>query len=352
MTAAVTRSVAGATLRRQISRLAAVPLVLIAALAATASPAAAVSDPAPRDPFASSSYWNAPIPSTAPLAADSASRVAGLVQQVQTYGSWINASQWSTPVYSVPGSQATVPVTVDYGTSMYTNWMDALNLSQQLSAVPIPANAQPSPDSDHHLIIWQPSTDTEWEMWLVSKTTTPAGATVWHCGWGARITSVSQSPGTVPHPFGATASGIPLLGGLMTANEIASARWGDASITHALALAVPLTEGWGQFVWPANRTDGKTASAPWTLEGTRFRLDPNLNVNALGLPPLARAMALAAQRYGIVVRDTSGSVAFYAEQPSDVGLYDYNWGSGLNPAQLLANFPWASLQVVAPPPGA
>jgi hypothetical protein len=333
--------------RRQISRLAALPLVLMLMLTGTASPAAAApSDPAPYDPFSPSSVWNAPIPNNAPLVSNSSTLVASLVQQVQTYGAWINSRQWSTPVYSVPAKQHTVSVTVDHATAMYTNATDAANLAQQLSAVPIPPNAQPAPGTDHHMIIWQPSTNTEWEMWLVSRVTTSTGATEWHAGWGARIQNVSLSSGIAPYPFGATASGVSELGGLMTANEIT-----NASITHALALAVPDTAGWGQFVWPANRTDGRSVASDAIIEGTRFRLDPTLNVYSLGLPPVAQAMALAAQRYGIVLRDTAGAVVFYAEQPSDVGLYDYNWGNGLDPAQLLAHFPWSSLQAVAPPTG-
>lgn len=316
---------------------AAVAICLLGICATSACSASAQSDPAPVNPFASTSYWNAAIPSTAALSADSSSRVAGLVQQVHTYGSWINSRRWSSPVYSVSGQQHTVSVTVD------ASGPDATDLSQQLSAVPIPSGANPSPDSDHHLIIWQPATDTEWELWRAYKFTTWSGATEWHAGWGARIEQASQSSGTLPYPFGATASGISLLGGELTANEI-----GTASINHALALAVPDTDGWGQFVWPADRTDGISQASDRVMEGTRFRLDPKLDVYALGLPPIARAMALAAQRYGIVVRDRAGAVTFYAEQPSDVGLYDYSWGNGMDPAQLLARFPWSSLQVVAP----
>lgn len=332
---------------RQISLLTAVPLVLVLMLTGTASPAAAAtSDPAPHDPFSPSSVWNAPIPNNAPLVSNSSTLVANLVQQVQTYGAWINSRKYSTPVYSVPANQPTVSVTIDHATAMYANATDAANLAQQLSAVPIPPNAQPAPGTDHHMVIWQPSTNTEWEMWLVSQETTSTGATRWHAGWGARIQNVSLSSGIAPHPFGATASGVSELGGLMTANEITG-----ASITHALALTIPNAYGWGRFVWPANRTDGRSTDSATPMEGTRFRLDPKLNVYSLGLPPVAQAMALAAQRYGIVLRDTGGAVVFYAEQPSDVGLYDYHWGNGLDPAQMLAHFPWSRLQAIAPPTG-
>jgi hypothetical protein len=61
-------------------------------------------------------------------------------------------------------------------------------------------------------------------------------------------------------------------------------------------------------------------------------------------------MALAAQRYGIVVRDRSGSVSFYGEDPGQYATNPYpTIFAGKTPAQLLANFPWAKLQVTAPP---
>jgi hypothetical protein len=302
-------------------------------------------DPAPQNPFSPTSVWNAPIASNAPLSANSSMYVANLVRQVNIYGTWINSQQYSTPVYQVAINQPRVSVYIDHS-AMYTNAADAAVLALEMSRVPIPPNAQPAAGSDHHMIIWQPSTDTEWELWLAKRVVGMTGVQ-WHAGWGARIDHVSQSSGIAPYPYGATASGVSELGGLITANEIS-----NAQINHALAMAIPEAEGWGQYVWPANRTDGRSAATDAIPEGTRFRLDPTLNVDSLGLPPVTRAIALAAQRYGIVMRDTAGAVVFYAEAPSDVGLTDYSWGQGLDPAQLLSHFPWSRLQVVAVPPNA
>jgi hypothetical protein len=329
-------------------RLVAVLLLTVFVLIGTASPRASasgpISDPAPQDPFSPSSVWNAPIPSDTPLAANSLALVATLQREVLTYGPWINSSAWSTPVYQVPANQPTVAVTVDPAAAMW-NADGAASLASQLSAVPIPPYAQPAAGTDRHLVIWQPSTDTEWEMWLTRQVIGLNGLE-WHASWGARIQNVSQSSGIAPYPFGATASGVSELGGLITADEIA-----HAQINHALAMALPETEGWGVFVWPANRTDGRSPLPDAIPQGTRFRLDPTVNVDSLPLTPVVRAIALAAQRYGIVVRDTAGAVDFYAEDPKDVGQLSYDWGYGLNPAQALANFPWGRLQVVAVPAG-
>ena len=66
------------------------------------------------------------------------------------------------------------------------------------------------------------------------------------------------------------------------------------------------------------------------------------------MPPLVRMMAVAAQRYGILVRDVSGTVAFIAQDPTGTGSDPYTNGffEGKYPSQLLASFPWSHLQVL------
>lgn len=320
------------------SRFVAVLAALLGALMAGCSPVLAeIADPAPQRPFAPASVWNARLAADAPLAPSSPALVADLARQVRSAGPWINSSQWSVPVYQVPAGQPRVQVKIDVPSAMFTNMADAVSLYHALDAVPIPPEARPAPGTDRHLVIWQPSTDTMWELWIARRLDGQ-----WHAAWGSRIDDVSESDGIAPAPFGATATGLPLVGGLMTRDEIR-----DREIPHALALALPDTAA-GRFVWPANRTDGASLAADAIPAGTRFRLDPQLDIDSLGLPPVTRAMAVAAQRYGIVVRDHAGSVAFYAEDTFQFGKgHDYG---GLDPAQLLARFPWSRLQVVAPGP--
>jgi hypothetical protein len=324
--------------RCRMSALAAIAGTLAAALTATAAPRP-MPDPAPQRPFSATSVWNAAVPAKAPLADNSEAMVADLGRQVRGAGAWINSWQWSTPVYQVPSGQATVAVRLDTPSSMYTNAADAAELTRQLAAVPIPLTAQPAAGTDHHLVIWQPSTDTMWELWLARLVQTAQGP-VWHAAWGSRIDGASASTGINAYPFGATASGLPMVGGLMTRDEVT-----NRSIPHALALAIPETAA-HRFVWPANRTDGNSSSPDVLPEGAHLRLDPTVDVDALGLPPLARAMAVAAQRYGIIVRDRAGAVAFYAEDTGPLGMVQ-DFG-GLTPAALLARFPWNRLQVLEP----
>lgn len=61
-------------------------------------------------------------------------------------------------------------------------------------------------------------------------------------------------------------------------------------------------------------------------------------------------MARAAQRYGIVVRDQSGVVVFYGEDPTPTGSNPYAGSAGYfggeYPHRLLARFPWEQLKAL------
>ena len=161
--------------------------------------------------------------------------------------------------------------------------------------------------------------------------------------WGALVGHVSTSDGVNPAPFGASASGLALFGGLVRIHELESGQ-----IDHAIGIAIPQPES-GVFVPPATRTDGRYDGPDAIPEGTRFRLDPNLDVNSLHLPPVTRMFAVAAQRYGLIVRDTAGNVVIYGEDPIPTGSNPYpQLFGGLTPDQIMRAFPWDRLQAISP----
>ncbi len=98
------------------------------------------------------------------LAPDSARVVAHLdsfanSSLTEGIGPWINTTDYSTPIYTVPANQPTKRVYLDnYDPS----------LSQALAAVPVPSNARPAAGSDAQMTIYQPATDTLWEMWAMT----------------------------------------------------------------------------------------------------------------------------------------------------------------------------------------
>src|SRR6185437_8158383 len=148
---------------------------------------------------------------------------------------------------------------------------------------------------DEHMTVWQPSTDKLWEFWKMHL-----ASDGWHARWGGEMDNVSTSPGYFTHSgitndWGASATSLPLLGGLVTEADLQR-----GYINHALAISLVQTEQ-NCWSWPAQRTDGATAASAGVSpipEGTRFRLDPAIDVASLNLPPLTRMLAQAAQTYG------------------------------------------------------
>jgi hypothetical protein len=161
------------------------------------------------------------------------------------------------------------------------------------------------------------------------------------------MTAVSTNPGYftgAQSSWGATATSLPLIGGLMTIDEVRRGR-----IDHALALAIPQPKA-RELSWPAQRTDGSSYAADAIPEGARFRLDPALDLDSLRRPRLVRLMAEAAQRYGIVLRDKAGAVVFDGEGSTPPGSDPCRGSAGFfdgqYPNRLLERFPWDRLQAI------
>ena len=289
--------------------------------------------PWPGNPFSPSSVWNQPLPADAPLDPNSQAYVNEVVRQVDGDGPWLNTTSYSTPVYVVPFSQPTQQVTLDsYGP----------DLQQEFDAVPIPAGAVAASGTDKHMVVWQPSTDRMWEFWVMHQTTNG-----WHAKWGGEMDALSSNAGYFTHVgqsqnWGATGTGLPLLGGLVT---LADLRRGY--IDHALAISLVETAR-AYWSWPAQRTDGGSFTSGITAvpEGTRFRLDPSVDIANLHLPKIDEMLAQAAQKYGIIVRDKSGAVAFYGQDPISI---PNPWPAAFAnkyPNQVLRQFPWSYLEAL------
>ncbi len=287
--------------------------------------------------FGSHSFWNTPVAGE-PLDPQSNEITGELLREVSDSFQTpphptINTTAYSTPVYTVPREQSRTRVSLALPPGY------APHLESRFADVPMPAGARPATGSDGHMVVWQPSTDTLWEFFGMR-----IERGQWVASWGGRLDGASRGPGHYEPPvanLGATATGLSLAGGLITTAELQRGR-----IDHALAVAVPNARR-GYRVEPAQRSDGSSDSPTAVPEGARFRLDPQLDIDALRLAPAVHAMAVAAQRYGIVVRDQSSVVAFYAEDPHPTGFDPYpSLFGGLAPWDLLRSFPWRHLQLV------
>jgi hypothetical protein len=242
-------------------------------------------------------------------------------------------------VYTVPADQAKVPVTLD--TSGAGSADELAQVFKQ--GVPIPRGAKAASGSDQHMVVWQPDTDTMWEFWHAQQVNG-----TWHARWGGRMTHVSTNAGYFSNPsdWGATATSLSLLGGLIGIRELESGH-----IDHALALALPHTAA-DVVAFPAQRTDGDIQAPGAIPEGTRFRINPHVNIASLHLPPIDRILAEAVQRYGMIVRDKAGAVALFAQDPTPLGHNPYYGAHGLfddiSPANIMRYFPWKYVQAVKP----
>jgi hypothetical protein len=324
--------------------------------AAIAAPPAAVTTlmPAPQLPseeaperfFSPSSFWNRPISAAAAVEPDSPATIASLahtieVEEAGKTGPAINTVEWSVPIYTVPAGQPEVSVTLD---APYA----AAPLRQAFAAVPLPPAAEPARGRDHHLVVWQPSTDRLWEFWRLEHT-----ASGWQAEWGGAMQHVSEASGVygpdswpgATSMWGASASSLSIAGGLITFTDLERGR-----IEHALAISLPAARA-GVFDAPAARSDGESNEPTALPEGAHLRLDPSLDLAAMHLPRLTLMLAEAAQRYGIYVRDVAGNVAFNAQDPIG-GTNPYLGASGYfegsYPRALLTSFPWGRLEYLAP----
>ncbi|MEZ0491252.1 DUF4124 domain-containing protein [Kineococcus sp. TBRC 1896] len=292
--------------------------------------------------FGKSSVWKTDV-SSAPVAANSPALVANLAGQVQKYygAAAFNVNSFGTSIYTVGASQSRVDVIWDNCQRKNYTPSGLLGEGGQFTQVPIPDDAVPAAGTDNHLAIYSPSSDQLWEFWKAKKVDGK-----WQACWGGRIDGVSTSRGHFDGYWGASATGLPVSAGAVLVKDAQA-----GVIDHALSLQVVNAAIYTNFSWPAQRSDGQDKSPDAIPEGTRFRLDPSVDVDSLKLTPIARMVAKAAQQYGFIVTDKGGAVAITAESPSAVKA-----STGVNPWKSLmkgkpsysifANFPWDKMQAL------
>ena len=241
----------------------------------------------------------------------------------------------SMPIYSVPADQPDATISLQAGCQPEF-------LSEMGTSVPIPPYAVLSSSSDSPLVIYQPSTGTDWELWQVTR----QSSTSYTACWGGKL-QFSTSDGVFPKGFSLSASGISYLATTITEADVQS-----GSINHAIALTIPPCDS---YVYPA--TDGDCPGvAGQPNEGQWFRLSSSVNCAGYDDTPFEEMVCKALQTYGMVVLDQGGAVMLEAEQTAD---WAASGNSGTDPItaswegqqeyQVVANLPWQDLQVVDPP---
>ena len=265
------------------------------------------------------------------LNANSAEYVGDVVNDYETEFGSVGVN--SMPVYTVPADEPEATISVSPNCTNFT--------SDTGTEVPIPSYASLNGSSDSPLVVFQPSTDSAWELWQLTRDS----STSYSACWGGKLDTATTN-GVFPDPYGLSATGISYLATIVTEEDVAS-----GTIDHAIAVSLPRCN---HSVYPAARTDcGSDPGQPG--EGQWFRFPPSLPMPS-GLNPFAQMVFKAIQAYGMVVTDQSGGVEMEDEQQSD-WTAEGNTGpnpiatswDGLEGYQVVAGLPWSSLQAVDPP---
>lgn len=211
--------------------------------------------------------------------------------------------------------------------------------------VPVPRGAVAANGSDGQMTVYDPAADQVWDFWQMRRN---AGTGRWEACWGGRLDNVSKTIRPVyPAPYGASASGLVIAGGVITADDVRR-----NEINHAMNLGIIDVSRWDTHSWPANRSDGTQPPGTAIMEGQRLRLDPTLDLTRYNLTPFGRLVAEAAQRYGFIVTDRSGAVGVATEsgapEKARTGVNPWPVLLGGEAYDALKGFPWDRVQVLPP----
>lgn len=257
--------------------------------------------------FAPDSPFYRPLPDDTPVADDSDALIASLHQQSIDYfgrpgapNVTLNVDNYTAPLYVTGSDDPKQDIRPWNCQGKEPGWDAAFG--ETLRGLHVPPGLEPDGSSDGNVSVYNPDTGEVVELWQTRWA--PDG--VLEACWGGVIEDASQSLGSFPVPYGASAGGLALWGYTIRHQELL-----DARIDHVVGIGIPLVKR-GVISWPAVRTDGRVDGAELAM-GQMMRLPADLDLDSLNLSPTARTVAQAAQDYGIIVTDTSGAVAFYGE---------------------------------------
>ncbi len=226
--------------------------------------------------FAPDNVWNVRVDAR-PVAGNSATLIASIGAGRAFHMDFGSYAGYGIPYQVVDSATPRRPVTFD----------DADE--SDAGPYPIPDAPLVGGGSDRHLLAVDRDTCRLYELYGVRQTT--GGA--WRAGSGAQWDLGSNAL----RPAGwtsADAAGLPILPGLVRYDEVAS-----GAILHALRFTVPRTRK--GYVYPARHFASSSTSTSLPPMGLRVRLRADADLS--GLSPQARTIAIALQRYGMILAD-------------------------------------------------
>jgi hypothetical protein len=250
-------------------------------------------------PYSDASPFNRRLPASPPIAADSDAVVGHIADwgpptpKLQARGADYAPDHMHPWYLSRPSDpEFTIHCVADYGRPCRLEGMK----------LRIPDAAQPANAEDHHMSVIDQATNWEYDFWQVRSK--PQGGGRLDVSWGGR-TRIG-TPDATGLGGGGTAAGFAHLAGIIRAPEVEA-----LDIPHALFMVVRCDSG--KVVFPADGY-GTPCSYYGEADGTAPAMGQHLylamsdeQIDALGAPPLQRAVLRAMARYGLFVGDTGGN---------------------------------------------
>lgn len=241
--------------------------------------------------------------------------------------------------------------TYEYAHSVY--WVDASTGRHHVTCAPpwggscpiashmpvaVPSSVDPPPGTDASIIIIDPARRTADEFWQWDEACRCASY-----GW-----RLSLDGDGIAWDGGGSGAGVGFLAGLVLESEIAG-----GYIPHALSFSSDSTCPPSDYRYPARKSDGKSSGHGCIPEGARIQLDPDLDLDRLGLSPGERTIARALQEFGAFNIDAGGAgVALYFEKSPEATSGD-RVGRAYEDAGIDSDYhridglPWDRLRVLA-----
>lgn len=277
-------------------------------------------------PYAPDSFVNTPIGPDPTLDPNSAAMVS---KAILPYAGGANLNISDTWAYPIAYA--------DNPSVRYTVQCLLYGCSAELDPFPIPRGAVPNTGSDGHLVIIDPNTNTELDMWQADYA---ASSDSWSAGsrYVTSTTGIGAMCAAGQRCGGAVAAGFAELAGVLRPEEIA-----QGYIDHALVFTTPYTRS-GFIACPATHTDGAYDDPAAIPEGARIQLDPSFDVDAQPWPAWEKTIARTLQTYGAYLVDTGGSLSIRGEANLVRG-YDAWDLAGVTSAGL-SSLPWSRMRVL------
>ncbi len=250
--------------------------VAVAGIAAATGAAAAPLSSAPNCPvFPATNVWNRRVDGL-PKAANSAAMIRAIGLDTGLHPDFGSYLGYGIPYNVVSAGQAKVRVRFQYASE------------SDRVGYPIPAHPKIEGGSDRHLLIVDRDACRLYELYAARHTSS---------GWTAGSGAMWDLASNALRPNGwtsADAAGLPILPGLARYQEAA-----NGVIDHALRFTAPRT--CSGHIYPARHDAGSGSCASLPPMGLRVRLRASFDVSRLA--PQARPIAVALQRYGMILAD-------------------------------------------------